>query len=424
MNCLVLFLREVVFICSFIIIFYVLFILSFVLFASILYCLILTQDKGEATILTLLDFSRAFDTIDTTLLLSKLMYYGFDCNALKWFESYLNGRTQRVRLRNETGTNIFSVASPVTRGVPQGSILGPLLFILYSADITGCFKYCQYHLYADDLQVYISFRPDDTNEAVNKLNLDLSMIAEWANNNELILNSNKTKFMILGSKKLIERTNAHKPKIVVGGNHIEQVSEVRNLGIIMDNRLRFENHVTHTVKNCFYRLKILYNIREYLSEELRIQLCESLILSKLNYADIVMGECLLARTKLVIQRVQNACARFCFRIPRRGHVTPFLNQSKLINMKSRRSVHYSCLLYKILQNQQPKYLYEKLSFSQRFSRETVRLLYPRHRTAAFRGSFRYAATKCWNNIPPPIKGSRTVRTFKVKLKEYLLNLQS
>ncbi|CAK1595242.1 unnamed protein product [Parnassius mnemosyne] len=191
------------------------------------------QDTGESTILILLDFSRAFDTIDTTLLLSKLMYYGFDCNALKWFESYLNGRTQRVRLQNETGTNIFSVASPVTRSVPQGSILGPLLFILYSADITGCFKYCQYRLYADDLQVYISF---------NKLNQDLSVIAEWANNNELILNSNKIKLMILGSKKLIERTNAHKPKIVVGGNYFEQVSEVRNLGIIMDSSLRFENH--------------------------------------------------------------------------------------------------------------------------------------------------------------------------------------
>lgn len=204
---------------------------------------------------------------------------------------------------------------------------------------------------------------------------------------------------------------------------IERVSEARNLGVTIDEHLRFERHITENASNCFYRLKVLYRIRQHLSVDLRVHLCESLILSKLNYADTVVGERLLARTKSLIQRVQNACARFCFSIPPRCHVTPYLNSSNLMNMKARRDLHFGCLLFGIMLTETPPYLYQKLNFSQRPERMASRLACPRHATAAFRGSFRYAATKCWNNIPPPIRNSKSIFTFKRKYKNYLLDIQ-
>lgn len=192
----------------------------------------------------------------------------------------------------------------------------------------------------------------------------------------------------------------------------------------MDSELRFEKHVAAVVRNCFYRLKILYKIRKYISQDVRIRLVESLILSKLNYADVVYGPRLLARTSRLIQRVQNSCARFCFSIPPRSHVTPFLNKHSLLKMRSRRKVHLASFLFGVFKSGKPAYIYDKLG---RFNegRDHFRgvrklLSVPRHCSAAFRGSFKYAATRCWNNIPPPIRDCRSKHAFNQKLKQFIL----
>lgn len=381
------------------------------------------QDTGEGTILTLLDFSRAFDTIDTSLLLSKLSYYGFDSASVGWFASYLNGRSQLVEIRKTDGSSHVSNTLPVTRGVPQGSILGPILFSLYCTDIIHKIKNCKYHLYADDLQLYISFIPCNVNTAVNKLNQDLDGLVDWCGSNGLVLNPVKTKYLVLGSKNQICKILLGNPKVQVKGISIDRVTEARNLGLSMDGAITFESYVLQTVRNCFFRLSVLYRVREYLNTDLRITLCDSLILSKLNYVDNVFGGCLLVRSKKLIQRVQNACIRFCFPIPQRAHISPYINKHGFLNMSSRRNFHFATLLFGIIKSHRPSYLYEKLDFSARNIRCAIRLICPRHRTTAFRGSFRYAATKCWNNIPPPIRNSNTIFSFKKSLKEYLLNLQ-
>lgn len=380
-------------------------------------------DVGKGSIITLLDHSRAFDTLNHELLLSKLSFYGFDDQALKWFSSYLTGRSQRVEIINENGERSLSEALPINRGVPQGSILGPILFNLYSADLPNAIVKCNHHIYADDVQIYLSFKPEYTLSAVATINEDLERINEWAHQNCLVLNPHKSKFLVLGSSSQIDRINAFKPVLKVGGTIIEQVTEARNLGVLMDNTLKFHNHVLETVKGCFYRLKVLYQVRDYLDVDRRVMLCEALILSKLNYADTVIGDCLFGYSKKLLQRVQNACARFCFSIPRRAHVTPFLNKNNLMNMNTRHSYHFACLLFDIVLRKSPPYLYDKLTFSQRPTRSAQRLLHVQHSTTAFRGSFRYAATKCWNNIPPPLRNCSTLKSFKVNYKKYLLNIQ-
>lgn len=142
--------------------------------------------------------------------------------------------------------------------------------------------------------------------------------------------------------------------------------------------------------------------------------------------DAVFGPRLLSKTKQMIQRVQNACARFCFDIPLRSHVTPYLNKHALLKMLHRRKLHLAALLFGVVKLKEPRYLFEKLSWKARLqlSRScTEQLITERHGTAAFRGSFRYAATRCWNNIPPPIRNSQSIFGFKLKLKKFICDHQ-
>lgn len=383
------------------------------------------QDKGLVTVLVLLDFSRAFDAINNTLLLSKLSYYGFSASAVKWFNSYLSDRYQHVKLTNLDGTFSISNEVLIERGVPQGSILGPILFIIYTSDLAHCIKHCKYHIYADDVQIYISFRPEDALAAILSLNEDLARISDWSYRNSLVLNPLKTKYMVIGTKHKLDKLDLP-IDISLMGEPIERVYEARNLGLNLDAGLRFEKHVADSIRTCFYKLKVLYNIRPYLSEDLRIQLVESLVLSRLNYLDTVTGPRLLSRTQRLIQRVQNACARFCFKIPYKAHVTPFLNHKSVLKMKARQKLHLSCLLFGVIKHESPGYLYERLTWfskTRSLRRCSTQLSTQYHRTTAFRGSFRYAASKCWNNIPPPIRDLQSIHGFKYKLKKFLLDHQ-
>lgn len=379
------------------------------------------QDCGMISILVLLDFSRAFDSINTSLLISKLSYYGFDMQTVKWFHSYLKNRYQLVQLSNGTRSTL----QPVPQGVPQGSILGPILFILYSSDIIRAINHCNFHLYADDLQLYISTHTSNLDIAVEKMNSDLCRISDWSRNNSLVINPQKSKYMFIGTRQKLQNLQNYTANISVDGALVERVSEAKNLGLTMDSSLHFEKHVSESVRNCFYRLRLLYKIRSYLSESVRITLCESLVLSKLNYCDTVYGPCLLSRTTKLIQRVQNACARFCFHVPPRSHITPFLNSSNLLKMEARRKLHLASLLFGVIAEQRPKYLFEKLTWARSNSKYPRRMCTPifetpHHKSTAFRGSFKFAASKCWNIIPPPMRAVKNVYMFRKVLKKQLL----
>lgn len=388
-----------------------------------------SQDSGSGTMLALLDFSRAFDSINFSLMLAKMVYYGFDRNCLKWFDSYLHDRSQMVTIDKGDGTVLESTLRPLTRGIPQGSILGPLLFTLYTADVTNCIRNSMYHIYADDLQVYISAEKNNIHNAVKNINADLNRISEWSLRNCLNLNPTKTKFMVLGSRRQTQTIIDANPQISIEGVNIERVDTARNLGLLMDSRLSFEGYITEVVRTCFYRLRVLYNIRACLSQELRVVLCESLVLSKLNYCVTVYGPCLRQSSQRLIQRVQNACARYCFYIPPRTHVTPYLNNSRMLKMETRQKFYFACLLFDVIKWKQPQFLYKKLIWSRTFIENRLRfyskvLDVPRHRTTAFRGSFRYLASKCWNNIPPPIRDCKCKTKFKTELKKFSFVSQS
>jgi hypothetical protein len=389
---------------------------------------IAAADKGMGSILVLLDFSRAFDCLNPSLLLSKMAYYGVSEPSCKWFQSFLTDRRQYVELQTDEGGVVRSKIENISRGTPQGSILSPLLFILYTADLVRNLKYCSVHLYADDTQLYYSFVPHDLDMSISKINEDLDVVAKWSLKNNLVLNPKKSQFIILGNKWQRNKIKEQDPKIKIGTESIVRVENAKNLGMTIDEELRYVEHINIKIRNAFYRLKVLYNIRKYVSEKIREILVESLVLSQLNYGDIVYGPRLLAKTKNSIQRVQNACVRFCYNVPKRAHITPFLNERNILNMSNRRHLHLAYTVRKIIELEKPQYLFHKLKWVEdtrgRVLRRSTKLVIPPHKTIFFRGGFKFAAAKIWNDLPPPLRERIPLFKFKQLVKGHLLGIQS
>ncbi len=210
--------------------------------------------------LVLLDLSAAFDTIDHEILQDRLQNYtGIQGQALRWFRSYLSDRYHFVYLNGEA-----SQLSPVKYGVPQGSVLGPLLFSLYMLPLGNIIrKYgISFHCYADDTQLYISIRPDETYK-LPKLTECVINVKDWMTNNFLLLNSNKTEILLVGpTKKKNSTQNLLDHNLQLDKCHFPS-STVKNLGVILDRNLSFENHISHVTKTEFFHLRNIAMLTEH-----------------------------------------------------------------------------------------------------------------------------------------------------------------
>ena len=182
------------------------------------------MDRSELTALVLLDFSKAFDTVDLDLLLTKLKTLHLSESCLTWFNSYLRNRQQSVSVQNR-----FSSWRFTRSGVPQGSVLGPLLFSIYINDISTTLRHCRHHLYADDLQIYIHFRPNAIKENIDRINLDLASISSWSRIFGLRLNAEKTQSIIIGHSRLLSTIHdSNTPSIMVDTTPIPYSPVVKN----------------------------------------------------------------------------------------------------------------------------------------------------------------------------------------------------
>ena len=197
-------------------------------------------DNGEIVILVLLDYSKAFDCANHQLILAKCKALGFQESALQLLSSYLSNRSQKIKI-DEDESNWCKLIN----GVPQGSILGPLLFTILLNDIKDAINYCRHHCYADDTQLFKQTKINEIKECIDKINTDLNNVANFSVNNCLQINAGKSHFIILGTKKkLSELKRVEIPEIKMNHEIISRESEVKNLGVIFDETLSFSKHVT------------------------------------------------------------------------------------------------------------------------------------------------------------------------------------
>ena len=314
-------------------------------------------ENSELTFLVLLDYSKAFDCANHRLILAKLQAAGFKNDSLSWITSYLSGRSQKV----VTGSG-ESGWEGVINGVPQGSVLGPLLFTILVSDISDAIKRGRYHLYADDTQLYYKCKVEDANTTVANINSDLKNIFDYSKRNCLKLNAGKSKFIVIGSRPNLKKLKSIVlDEIKLGSDTIEREYAVKNLGIMFDEYFSWIKHVNLITAKAYGKLRHAYRFKNFLSPATKWNLSETYILSQFNYGDIIL-QGLSNQLIQKIQKVQNSCIRFSFGLRKYDHVTATRKNNNIICMEDRRLHHSLSLMFKITKNTAPIYLCNRIKY--------------------------------------------------------------
>jgi hypothetical protein len=367
---------------------------------------LLTLDSGNGMLLVLLDLSAAFDTIDHSILLERLRsLIGITGSALDWMASYLSCRKQYVKLNDSSSKH-----HDLSIGVPQGSVLGPLLFILYTRPLGDIFRRhsIQYHQYADDTQAYCPLpckNPAALRDSLIRMESCLAEVSDWMLSNKLKMNEQKTECIIFATKR-----NRHIFKditIKVGNSSIKPAESVRNLGAYLDPELTMERHVNNIVRNGYYHLRRIARISCHLDHESRAKAVVAFVSSCLDcHNGLLTGATQKQLRRL--QVLQNNAARLVTRSPRHCHITPILSQLHWLPVKER-------IIYKILSlvhgalymPNSPSYIRElcRPPPSMRTLRSSANRTLAVQRTHKKVGdaAFSVAACKSWNSLPPELR---------------------
>lgn len=369
-------------------------------------------DAGKVSVLVLLDLSAAFDTVDHVILLQRLEgWTGIAGTALKWFKSYLEDRKYFIEIGNCTSDHMA-----LTCGVPQGSILGPLLFNLYMLPLGQLISSnnISYHNYADDTQIYISLTAGEY-EPVDSLCHCIKQVTAWMQNNFLQLNSDKTEVIIFGPQKQRERVSSYleflKPK-----------NQVRNLGVIMDSDLDFNSHIKSVTSSAFYHLKNIARVRSIVSKLDLERLIHAFVSSRLDYCNGLLTG-LSKKAVKQLQYIQNAAARILTRTRKYDHISPVLRSLHWLPVAQRIDFKTALLVYKSLNGLAPKYILDMLvpyEPSRTLRTSGMGLLQvPKVRTKHGEAAFQFYAAKTWNRLPGDVRQAPTLTMFKSRLKTVL-----
>uniref|UniRef100_A0A8C5AGF3 Reverse transcriptase domain-containing protein n=1 Tax=Gadus morhua TaxID=8049 RepID=A0A8C5AGF3_GADMO len=383
--------------------------------------ILLALDKNTSTMLVMLDLSAAFDTIDHSSLLHRLEHYvGFGGTALGWLESYLTDRTRFV---------LHEVAESkhckLRFGVPQGSVLGPLLFAIYMlplGDVIRGFG-ISFHCYADDTQLYIPVDSGDSAQ-IQKVESCLAAVKGWMSQNFLQLNSGKTELMIIGSKR--DREKFEDVSLWLDGFAIPQSASVRNLGVLFDPQLCFDQHIRSITRIAFFHLRNIARIRSMLSVVDAETLIHAFVSSRLDYCNALFSGLPNSTTKS-LQLVHNAAARLLTRTRKFDHITPILASLHWLPITFRSDFKVLLLTYKALHGLSPLYLKDLIipyspSRSLRSSGAGLLSLPKVKKKSAGQRALAYRAPFLWNRLPSAIREADSVELFKGKLKTHLYNL--
>ena len=375
-------------------------------------------DNGNVSFLTMLDLSAAFDTIDHSILFNRLSSnFGIEDQALNLLKSYIMNRNQKVKINEHYSSEI-----PISFGVPQGSVLGPLLFAVYIYPISEVINrdMFRYHQYADDTQLYISCKPNSVSHTVDQISSSTSAINDWMTINKLKMNNDKTEIMVCGT--IAKRKQVNVDNVNIGNESIAFSSEVKDLGVYIDSNISFNKHVSFLRKSCYFELRKISNIRPFITEKSAKQLAVSLILSKLDYCNCLFYD-MSEENFYRLQLLQNHAARVVLKARKRSSATALLKELHWLPIKFRVTYKIALLVFKCLNVENfPSYLKELITVykptrSLRSSDKCL-LAKPFKKLKFGHKSFHYSAPFVWNDLPEEIWSCTSLFTFKKLLKTH------
>ena len=363
-------------------------------------------NEGRTTLATFIDLRKAFDTVNTEILIRKLHCAGIRGNVLKWCSSYLSNRFQCTFVNGVKSNQLH-----VTCGVPQGSVLGPLFFLVYVNDIQGAVKNCGIKLYADDTVLY----QDGINvaEANVKLQISVNRFKEWCDVNALTINASKTKIMAFASRSRVKKCK--EVDIRIDGEKLKLVPYFKYLGLTLDSTLNYSKQVASVLKLICHKMTLLAKLKKYLNGDSALLIYKTMMLPYFDYADVIICK---ANQKDIdkMQTLQNKCLRICVGGDRRFDTNRAHKLAKVPFLKDRREAHVCNFMYKRKNNVT---LLNNREIRTR-AHDAPLFNVPIPRCEAFKRSVSFHGSSSWNNLSVKIRNTENYSAFKLRSKYAML----
>ena len=364
-----------------------------------------------------LDFSKAFDLVNHSLLLQKLSAYKLSDPSLKWFESYLSNRQQVI-----SNGQVLSKYNTVLTGVPQGSVLRPILFLLFINDLPLCSTFSKSDLFADDSTIHYS--DVSTTSIQHKLQFDLDQISAWCSRNKMHINISKTNAMLIGSRFRLLHSSGF--NLSLNDTILKQVSSQKLLGVHIDNSLTWDIHIEKLCGSVAQRITLLSLLSKYLPRPSLVLYFTSYILPLFDYGCIIWGSTStrnLDRLNKLLKRAARIILRADFYTPS----SVLFSTLNWLTVEQRIIYHKVIMVYKSLNNLSPDYISDLLTYRSQTTNRQLRstsnfnLHVPRFNTNYFQNSFQVSSALLWNNLPSEIRNAASLAIFKSSLRDFLCN---